>query len=93
MNWEAFIGLATAFTGVVILITVFVGVRQLRHLQQSTQLEGMMRLIDDVQAPDAHEKHPLAQHLGIRMLAAFGLGPKRYVQIRPRRGSVALALG
>lgn len=51
MDWTAFTGLATAFTGVVILVTVFIGIRQLRHLQQSTQLEGMLKLIDDLDSP------------------------------------------
>lgn len=51
MNWEAFTGLATAFTGLVILVTVFVGLRQVRHLQQATQLEGMLKLLDDLHAP------------------------------------------
>ena len=51
MNWTAFTGLATAFTGVVILITVFTGIRQLRHLQQATQLDGMLKLIDDLYSP------------------------------------------
>jgi len=46
MNWIAFTGLATAFTGIAILITVFIGIRQLRHLQTATQLDGTLRLLD-----------------------------------------------
>jgi len=51
MNWEAFTGIATAFTGLIILATVFVGARQLQHLQRATQLQGIMRLIDGMESP------------------------------------------
>jgi hypothetical protein len=51
MDWTAFTGLATAFTGIVILVTVFTGFRQLRHLQQATQLDGMLKLIEDLYSP------------------------------------------
>jgi len=51
MNWIAFTGLATAFTGIAILVTVFIGIRQLRHLQTATQLDGTLRLLEDLYAP------------------------------------------
>ena len=68
MNWVAFTGLATAFTGIVILITVFVGLRQVRHLQQATQLEGMLQLLDDLYTPKLLEsiefvRFKLPEHL------------------------------
>lgn len=51
MDWIAFTGVATAFTGIVILVTVFTGFRQLRHLQHATQLDGMLKLIEDLYSP------------------------------------------
>jgi uncharacterized protein DUF4760 len=59
MTWEAVTALATAFTGVVIAATVVVGARQLRltrdtldELRRATQLEGTMRVLDDLMGPE-----------------------------------------
>jgi hypothetical protein len=53
MNWEALSAIATAFTGLVIMFTVIVGMQQARvALQQinethrATQLDGMMRIFE-----------------------------------------------
>ena len=55
MSWEAVTAIATAFTGAVIAATVVVGARQLRltrdtldELRRATQLEGTMRVLDDI---------------------------------------------
>ncbi|HEX5274649.1 MAG TPA: DUF4760 domain-containing protein [Candidatus Rubrimentiphilum sp.] len=59
MTWEAVTAVATAFTGLVIAATVVVGARQLRltrdtldELRRATQLEGTMRVLDDIMGPD-----------------------------------------
>ena len=51
MSWEALSAIATAFTGLVIMFTVIVGVRQARaaldqigEAHRATQLDGMMRI-------------------------------------------------
>lgn len=53
MNWEALSAIATAFTGLVIMFTVIVGVRQARaaldqigEAHRATQLDGMMRIFE-----------------------------------------------
>src|SRR5581483_1471098 len=53
MNWEALSAIATAFTGLVIMFTVIVGVRQARaaldqigEAHRATQLDGMLRIFD-----------------------------------------------
>ena|ERR1700682_3663511 len=53
MQWEAVSAISTAFTGLVILLTVIVGVRQaraaldqIRESRQATQLDGMMRIFE-----------------------------------------------
>lgn len=58
MNWEALSAIATAFTGLVIMFTVIVGMQQARvALQQinethrATQLDGMMRIFDKFDDP------------------------------------------
>ena len=51
MDWTALTAMATAFTGIVILVTVFTGLRQLRHLQQATQLDGMLKLFQELDSP------------------------------------------
>jgi hypothetical protein len=52
--WEAVTALATLGTGIAIVLTVLLGVRQLRftgahlaHLRRATQLEGAMKIFDD----------------------------------------------
>jgi len=62
MTWEALSAIATAFTGIVIAATVVVGARQLRltrdtldQLRRATQLEGTMRIMDDLMSPEFRE--------------------------------------
>ena len=62
MTWEALTAIATAFTGLVIASTVIVGARQLRltrdtldQLRRATQLEGTMRVMDYLIAPEFRE--------------------------------------
>jgi hypothetical protein len=59
MSWEALTAIATAFTGIVIAATVVVGARQLSltrdtldELRRATQLEGTMRVLDDLMGPE-----------------------------------------
>jgi hypothetical protein len=58
MNWEALSAIATAFTGIVIMLTVIVGVRQARaaldqigEAHRATQLDGMMRIFEKFDDP------------------------------------------
>ena len=57
--WEAITALATLGTGIAIVLTVLLGIRQLRltgahlaHLRRATQLEGAMKIFDDFFAPE-----------------------------------------
>jgi hypothetical protein len=66
MTWEAVTALSTAFTGLVILLTVIFAARQVRalneqskamsaqidHLRRATQLDGTLAIFDEVMAPD-----------------------------------------
>lgn len=58
MNWEALSAIATAFTGLVIMFTVIIGVRQARaaldqigEAHRATQLDGMMRIFEQFDDP------------------------------------------
>jgi hypothetical protein len=51
MPWEALTAIGTAFTGVIIAVTVVLGLRQLNHLRRSTQLDGLMRVFDAFSDP------------------------------------------
>ncbi len=58
MNWEALSAIATAFTGLVIMFTVIIGVRQARaaldqigETHRATQLDGMMRIFEKFDEP------------------------------------------
>lgn len=60
--WEAITAIATLCTGVAIVLTVLLGIRQLRltgehlaHLRRATQLEGAMTIFNDLFAPDFRE--------------------------------------
>jgi hypothetical protein len=60
--WEEISALATLFTGVAIVATVLLGIRQLRltadqldHLRRATQLEGAMKIFDDFNTPEFRE--------------------------------------
>src|SRR5207253_1956248 len=59
MSWEALSAIATAFTGIVIMLTVIVGVRQARaaldqigEAHRATQLDGMMRIFEKFDEPE-----------------------------------------
>jgi hypothetical protein len=66
MNWEALTALSTAFTGLVILLTVIFAARQVRalneqsqalsaqleHLRRATQLEGTLAVFDELFSAD-----------------------------------------
>jgi hypothetical protein len=51
VNWEALTAVATAASALVILATAIVGVWQLQHLRRATQLDGMLRLVDELTSP------------------------------------------
>jgi hypothetical protein len=65
MSWEALTAISTAFTGLVILLTVLYAARQVRalneqsramsdqldHLRRATQLEGTLAIFDEITAP------------------------------------------
>jgi hypothetical protein len=60
--WEEISALATLFTGVAIVLTVLLGIRQLRltadqldHLRRATQLEGAMKIFDDFNTAEFRE--------------------------------------
>ncbi|HET9393173.1 MAG TPA: hypothetical protein VFO29_06630 [Candidatus Rubrimentiphilum sp.] len=59
MSWEALSAIATAFTGIVIMLTVIIGVRQARaaldqigEAHRATQLDGMMRIFEKFDDPE-----------------------------------------
>ena len=59
MSWDALSAIATAFTGIVIMLTVIVGVRQARaaldqigEAHRATQLDGMMRIFEKFDDPE-----------------------------------------
>lgn len=65
MIWEAISAVATAFTGIVIAVTVLVGSRQLRamnrqleHFQGATQLDGTLKVYEIFRSQQFQE----AQH-------------------------------
>jgi len=60
--WEAVTAISTLGTGVAIVLTVLLGIRQLRltsahlaHLRRATQLEGAMKIFDDIFSPPFRE--------------------------------------
>lgn len=62
MVWEALTAVGTVFTGLVILVTVLLGARQLRattrqleQLQRATQLDGTMRIFEVIRDPRFRE--------------------------------------
>jgi hypothetical protein len=46
--WEAITAVSTAVTALVIGATAVVGYRQLKHLRQATQLEGTLKIFDEL---------------------------------------------
>jgi hypothetical protein len=75
MNWEALSAIATAFTGLVIMFTVIVGVRQARaaldqigEAHRATQLDGMLRIFDKFDDPEfTAARHYIMTKLTARM--------------------------
>src|ERR1700722_5397195 len=73
--WEIVSAVATALTGVIILVTVILGSRQLRltneqlkQLRRATQLEGTMRIFEVLRGPQfAEALHFLAREFAERM--------------------------
>lgn len=71
MNWEALTAISTAFTGLVILLTVLFAARQvkalneqsnamaaqLEHLRRATQLNGTLAIFDEIGAPEIAESY------------------------------------
>lgn len=75
MTWEAVTALATLGTGLAIIATVLLGLRQLRltrwqleHLRQATQLQGAMKIFDDLNTEEFWDSlHFIATELPKRM--------------------------
>ncbi len=75
MNWEAVLGLSTAFTGVVIAITALAALRevrvaaehasatreQLHHLRKATQFEGALAVFSELDNPFQMEARHFVQ--------------------------------
>lgn len=58
IDWSAVSAIGTAFTGLVIAVTVIVGYHQLKltrvqleQLRRATQVDGAMKIFDDLQSP------------------------------------------
>jgi hypothetical protein len=75
MGWEAVTALATLGTGIAIVATVLLGIRQLQltgsqleHLRRATQLEGAMKIFDDLNTEEFWDSlHFIANELPKRM--------------------------
>ncbi|HET6275353.1 MAG TPA: hypothetical protein VFE16_05360 [Candidatus Cybelea sp.] len=75
MAWEAITALATLGTGLAIVATVLLGIRQLRltrsqleHLRRATQLQGAMKIFDDLNTAEFWDSlHFIATDLPKRM--------------------------
>ena len=75
MTWEAITALATLGTGVAIVATVLLGIRQLQltrsqleHLRRATQLQGAMKIFDDLDTEEFwNSLHFIATELPKRM--------------------------
>jgi hypothetical protein len=75
MTWEAITALATLGTGLAIIATVLLGIRQLQltrsqlaHLRRATQLEGVMKIFDDLNSQEFWDSlHFIATELPKRM--------------------------
>lgn len=51
MTWEALTAVASAITTVVLVATVIMAGHQVRLLRRSTQLDGLMRVLDEMDDP------------------------------------------
>lgn len=75
MGWEAVTALATLGTGFAIIATVMLGIRQLQltrsqleHLRRATQLQGAMKIFDDLNTAEFWDSlHFIATELANRM--------------------------
>jgi hypothetical protein len=75
MTWEAITALATLGTGLAIVATVLLGIRQLQltraqleHLRRATQLQGAMKIFDDLNSDEFWSSlHFIATDLAKRM--------------------------
>jgi hypothetical protein len=75
MGWEAITALATLGTGLAIVATVLLGIRQLQltrsqleHLRRATQLQGAMKIFEDLNAKEFWDSlHFIATDLPKRM--------------------------
>ncbi|HEX3670204.1 MAG TPA: hypothetical protein VHT92_00730 [Candidatus Cybelea sp.] len=75
MTWEAITALATLGTGLAIIATVLLGIRQLQltrsqleHLRRATQLQGAMKIFEDLQSAEFwNSLHFIASELPKRM--------------------------
>lgn len=75
MGWDAITALATLGTGLAIIATVLLGVRQLEltrsqleHLRRATQLQGAMKIFDDLNTEEFWDSlHFIATELADRM--------------------------
>lgn len=82
LTWEAVTAVSTALTALVIGATAIVGYRQLKHLRQATQLEGTLKIFDELNDEEARnarrfvlaELHEKMQDAKFRAeIAAVGL--------------------
>ena len=62
MNWEALSAISAFATMVVILVTVFVGRRQLDQLRRATQLEGAIAIFEELDSEVIDEARRFAMH-------------------------------
>jgi hypothetical protein len=78
MTWEGITALATLGTGLAIVATVLLGLRQLEltrsqleHLRRATQLQGAMKIFDDLNSKEFWDSlHFIATELPTRMTDA-----------------------
>lgn len=75
MTWEALTALGTLLSALVIALTVLFTARQVRvttqqldHLRRATQLEGVMRIVHDIDSPQNRESQFfISQELAAKM--------------------------
>jgi len=81
--WEAVTAVATAATALIIAFTALVGAREVNHLRRATQLDGTLRIFDELSAPEVRQARQwVILELPLRMrdekfraeVAAAGLG-------------------
>lgn len=51
MSWEALTGIASAITTLVLIATVIMARRQVQLLRRSTQLDGLLRILAEMDSP------------------------------------------